>query len=802
MRGLILLSVLLIAGFTTVRAQSEEAPYIYYHSEVLNAIVIERADGSDSRMIAQDVMPENHTIVSGPGWSPSGRWFAWTSTYSTEYYQSPSKIWLISADGSRRITLLDEVSHAAVASWSPTEDYLFVMDANSDNFAVGSGTSEKPGHEAYLVDANNERPVAFFDDILVDIGEPFDAWSENGQSLYFSGSDYQLGENGEAIVGSRFRRTLHLDGHYEDRELVSGYGRSPEPEFHVINQPDSVNITLENQTLSVERDSETSLSFDLPSENIGLMEWSPSGDYALFYHWSPCEDGFCPDSLNLLSLPDEELFQLSDMVRPFSNYSLWTFDQDRAVFQTGDGHVQVLDAQTQTITTVPMPDDTDFEESISAFWDIKTSDLLRISARDEENHNYRYYDYDINTGELILRESIYDTPFYIVEFSPSPNNRYLASYFERTITNTETGSVTQTRPYSGYADDAICSYRWHPESQWLMREDNMVFAGGGCRGGVMVMKVDGTVQRELGKCTLNYQQNCAGWLPANVIPHLAEGQSHSVVPEPILTIQHEGYVLGVGWSANGELLAVYEGQENDEYLLNIWAIEQENASLIYTFPVNECYEWLFFECAIHWNPSGTQIAVVNIGNSQIINASTGEIILTTEEYFAGWLNDTDYILTDYISTYDSGTNRMARYDGESRIEVVDVTTNDVIYALEGDDYRWLSSVSFMPEQNYLAMVINPDDPTINVRVYDLDTGEVIDLPKLDLDFQTDVTTIEDYVVGYGRATLIYFWDIETASVVMRINRYSSGIDFSSDGHYLATASSTVAEIWDFDAIAP
>ena len=52
----------------------DDVPYIYYYSNVLNGIVIERADGTDSRIIGQGLVDEDVAAIYGPGWSPDGRW--------------------------------------------------------------------------------------------------------------------------------------------------------------------------------------------------------------------------------------------------------------------------------------------------------------------------------------------------------------------------------------------------------------------------------------------------------------------------------------------------------------------------------------------------------------------------------------------------------------------------------------------------------------------------------------------------------------------------------------------------------
>jgi hypothetical protein len=127
MRALALLFVVSVLGIAHISAQVEESPYIYYHSEALNAIVIERADGTDSRVIARGLMPDNHEVVSGPGWSPSGKWLAWTSANRTEYRILLQRLWVMSADGEERLTFLDAVQNIQYTSWSPTDDYLFTV---------------------------------------------------------------------------------------------------------------------------------------------------------------------------------------------------------------------------------------------------------------------------------------------------------------------------------------------------------------------------------------------------------------------------------------------------------------------------------------------------------------------------------------------------------------------------------------------------------------------------------------------------------------------------------------------------
>src|SRR5258708_2808839 len=90
--------------FTPVQAQGADNPYIYYYSGDLNAFVIEHADGTDTRVLGKGLMPipdaYSSYYMGGPGWSPSGKWFAWTAAQESSGGSSGDKPYVISADGS------------------------------------------------------------------------------------------------------------------------------------------------------------------------------------------------------------------------------------------------------------------------------------------------------------------------------------------------------------------------------------------------------------------------------------------------------------------------------------------------------------------------------------------------------------------------------------------------------------------------------------------------------------------------------------------------------------------------------
>lgn len=50
----------------------DSPPYIYYYSYAENAFLVERADGTDTRIFAASILDEAPITIVGPGWSPNG----------------------------------------------------------------------------------------------------------------------------------------------------------------------------------------------------------------------------------------------------------------------------------------------------------------------------------------------------------------------------------------------------------------------------------------------------------------------------------------------------------------------------------------------------------------------------------------------------------------------------------------------------------------------------------------------------------------------------------------------------------
>lgn len=134
--------------------ETEPPPYLYYYSRMLGGIIIERADGTDSRLIGEDVIPPDLIGINGPGWSPSGEYFAaYRSGYEGYGFSEP---YLTNIGGEQRISELQQMRVTFGMEWSPNgEDVLlFVGNTSNDNF-------NRERHY-WLLDPNTNRILAKF----------------------------------------------------------------------------------------------------------------------------------------------------------------------------------------------------------------------------------------------------------------------------------------------------------------------------------------------------------------------------------------------------------------------------------------------------------------------------------------------------------------------------------------------------------------------------------------------------------------------------------------------------------------
>src|SRR6185369_13172109 len=129
----ILLIIFALGVTPSLHAQADtKPPYLYYYSQLLGGLIIERADGSDSRHLAADVIPPNMSGLSGPGWSRSGKYFAGSGSIYLSYATYRQQPYIIDLKGNNLVPWLDLIATTAFMQWSPTgEDILLIVGNHS-----------------------------------------------------------------------------------------------------------------------------------------------------------------------------------------------------------------------------------------------------------------------------------------------------------------------------------------------------------------------------------------------------------------------------------------------------------------------------------------------------------------------------------------------------------------------------------------------------------------------------------------------------------------------------------------------
>lgn len=156
------------------RAQETDMPFIQYYDRMAGGIVIERADGSERRIISSAMVQPNHDMIMGGGWSPSGEWVAWQSyLYAFESTTLHGLSVVNAADGSR-LTLFDALTGISQVTWSPTDDILLIGNEIEPSYRRGAESTVY-----YLVDVAAEK-------ILTQMEVPRQAdatWSPDGERV-------------------------------------------------------------------------------------------------------------------------------------------------------------------------------------------------------------------------------------------------------------------------------------------------------------------------------------------------------------------------------------------------------------------------------------------------------------------------------------------------------------------------------------------------------------------------------------------------------------------------------------------
>ncbi|HML22686.1 MAG TPA: hypothetical protein PKD09_13620 [Aggregatilinea sp.] len=558
-----------------VRAQGDggsDVPYIYYYSSEHDAFVIERADGTDTHLLGEG----SRGGVDGPGWSPSGKWFAWTtSTFVPPgAYVKSQQAHVISTDGTRRLTWLDDKEFTRVAlMWSQDDDLLFVA-GQSVEYATGTSSPENPNYlhrTLMLIDVPNNTVRATFEDtapvahrewerapvpriFLTGDGRTFVAQVYN----WFAGSNSELG----AVVLYLVDMTGHVTVRRVEPVLVASIATyymepftfSPRGWFTTVS-PDESGVILGNlwtdETTAIDG---CGINAEWKNDQLRLQ-----GKRSCWFDVNTMQldiiEGFAHDGKFGTLTPDRLRYV--------------EFDADG----TWDLLVYDLRADPPTMTRIPAPD-VEFPERVdivsgySWSWGTNSRAALGVGSLTF------VVDLDAGTFDYIDKMP-YALPFAMM----SPSGRYVATFpHGPAIYDTTADAITFIRPgHNDWGTGWGGELSFDDSEQWVLIFENTSIANSGTWD-VGISRIDGTERRDL--TTTAYQPRAMrDWLPPQVDPaDLPPAIREPLDPQPVKELHGLAWTRLVSWSPDQKQIAgILEYARDDDALsaptLVTWDVE-------------------------------------------------------------------------------------------------------------------------------------------------------------------------------------------------------------------------------------
>jgi WD40 repeat protein len=750
-------------GISQAQDAPSDAPFIYYYSPLYHAFIIERADGTDARLLGEGLQPDNYANASWGDFSPSGRWFAWTARASEQVRNwrlvAPSAVFAVRADGSRSVEerrlgeALAILEPVAFAEWSPTEDLLAVLHY------VGDPAGDTREFRATLVNVEARGGMFNYTKVIGQHEFGYLKWSPTGDAFFAAG--YQrspLTFTGAAIIagpGTVFSWQPPEEG------PVGLLDWTPDGRL-LMGLRDEPAIILED-VFSGERN-----TLPVPAGHLSNVYWSPDGAGGLLriqipdagqdFGWWPVDDSTL-DEIQWFEAP-------ADMTsfRHDGNAPYWSPDGTRAaVFNQNDERFYLLDTVELTMTPLPeFPADSVGVQNVARWLDDENLLLWSGNGMSEVN---------ITSGE-----SRTFSDDMVTAGNPSPDGDH---FFYRgacgplrdmpCVRNETTGEVAALMPNSAAYWQLFRPYSstWHPDGEWLFWEENNNL-GADFYPFYSVGRRDGTMQRDLTGLTRFTSGNLIGWLPERVT-EMPPASERPLNPAPVRTMRHDKLVLATAWSPDGSQLAsidiagelVLWDATNGERRQTLVEASDENAEPV---PVT----------ALAWSPDGDELAQIH-----------------------GWPNEPQVTVFDL-----EGNTRMIEpvqvvdsLPAEAVVRVVSHSDVDALperFGLDADFSqvwqleRTLLAVGFVDgqpatlDENFMLTISHPEGDEI--RQLAPVSGHA---GSLDMLVQSPDGRWLAYSGFYSEAITIY--DYTTGEVAMQVYGTGRAFSFSPDSRLLAVS---------------
>lgn len=724
-----LLFVLWLGVFVSpCQAQEPANPYIYYYSDTFNAFIIERADGTDTRVLGDGLMPwpeEDQAMeVDGPGWSPSGRWFAWTYAY-VDAYGGRSEICnplIVSADGSTRLTLLDGLCGVRLA-WASDRDVLFVAAHEAERIPRENLASllavdydpqtieqfvaadwakeqqrESPMETVYIVynhwmaiDVTHETILSSFTRRSFNDYYPWGVESavQTNDHNHFLASYRDECAYFSRECGSWHIVTINADGTIDDKPdaplswlSTAGWG------IHFAEEKPRIENVLTGEKHAV-----ASIDSIYRSEQI---LWDVSGQYAVITN----------EHLWLLDCPEGQLTLLRENWELADFYGrdekpTWSPDSSFALFMGTDHVLVAFNRIAGTLTELPVDTGVDYR-SPEWYWVDNTHagfhypgmfiiyDLVSLTAQ------HIPVEIDDNTDPRLSPDG---QRLFFVEDGP-------------VIYDMATATYQKFRPsYAGFHSFDGGEVVWHTSGEWAFVFEESLVAGGAYVRDLGIMRSDGTQRRDLSFIRGIPNPITVNWLPPQVDPAaLPSPVTVPLVAQPNTTLHGAHWSFYADWSPDGRRLAAgLDWGSRDGGDINVW--EVKTGEIVHVFEnagADERVVWSSGETFIPdlsipdpdsgggcdyvmaRSPDGRH--VVQCGKA--IDTATGNVLADLEKG-CGFYFD---------ATYSPDGRLLVTASNIHPVEIWDTTTWEIIVSLPNQG----QTVAFSPDGTQLAVTASWD----------------------------------------------------------------------------------------------
>lgn len=548
---LALIAFTFVTATSKVSAQTSDAPYLYYFSNRLRAFVIERADGTDTRLLGVGAM-DNHLlftadddnfVVNGPGFSPSGRWFAW-SAYARRgaYRYTDYAGFMAGLDGTIRSDLFDGLPNPYMA-WSPEGDQLLVVSIDegfpdiTDLITVKVALLNPERNERKLLKAATYRTES---PVILPFTTPSIRWIDAQRAIVmfptgFGSYDIEYYPSSAALV-------VNIDGSAVEHSFTESSldvldnsipTHSSEGHFLLKLLPNSKYPLYQIENIVTGE----VCRFDLNAVRH-LTYWSPGNPLAILvgyrtgYYNAWIIDGETCTLTKLVNLKLESQLYLPYEDRE-NGVVKWSPDGRHATLLL-NGNFYMINPQTKQTDLIQIG-----YEPISGYewlWDKSGYLNYQVSSNANKIDSVLY---SPNDDKRLIFDNLgrIDTNLQL-----SPDLKTVAAYFDGPIL---VDTKTETRRYlspsaSSYATSMWGEVNWHRGSEWIM---TLGTADEANSGGLYigVMRVDGTAKRELGFLQV-IDPSLLNWLPSDVPLDLIPSSVDPIAPLPSTILR------GVGWT--------------------------------------------------------------------------------------------------------------------------------------------------------------------------------------------------------------------------------------------------------------